>query len=117
VNSALRRLPGSPAFKHVFECGMAASCSLISCPNSPECSAKSNNGEQGISWYGIVRGESTGSYSNSNKPYHAQESATEGSKDPNSATSYQCNNKEAHLLYHWGILFLSRIKGVVGQEG
>jgi hypothetical protein len=115
VNSALRRSPGSPAFEYIFECGMAASCSLTSCSNSPECSAKSDGGERGISWCGMVRGERTGSYSDGNELHHAQESATEGSKDPNSATS--CNDKEAHLLRPLGILFLSRIKGVVGQGG
>jgi hypothetical protein len=65
----------------------------------------------------MVRGESTGSYSNGNELHYAQESATKGSKDPNSATSCRCNDKEAYLLRHLGILFLSRIKGVVGQGG
>jgi hypothetical protein len=117
VNSALRRSPGSPAFERVFECGMAASCSLTSCSNSLECSAKSDDGERGISWCGMVRGESTGSYSDGNELHHTQEFATEGSKDPSSATSCRCNDKEAHLLRHLGILFLSRIKRVVGQGG
>lgn len=31
--SASRRSPGSPAFEHVFECGIAASCILTSCSN------------------------------------------------------------------------------------
>jgi hypothetical protein len=113
VNSALRRSPGLPAFEHIFECGMAASCSLTSCSNSPECSAKGDDGERGISWYGMVRGESTGSYSDGNELHHAQ-SAAEGSKDPNSATS--CNGKEAHLLGPLGILFLSRIRGWWDRE-
>jgi hypothetical protein len=96
---------------------MTASCSLTSYSNGPECSAKSDDEERGISWCGVVRGESTGPYSDSNELHHAQESATKGSKDPKSATSCRCNDKEAHLLRRLGILFLSRIKGVVGQGG
>lgn len=80
MNSALRRSPGSPVFEHVFECGMAASCSLTSCLNSPECLAKSDDENEGYLGVGM-RGESTGSYSDGNEPRHAQESATEGSKD------------------------------------
>jgi hypothetical protein len=86
VNSTLRRLPGLPAFKYVFECGIAAFCSLTSYLNSPKCLAKSDDKERGIFWCGMVRGENIGSYSDSNKLRHTQESATKGSKDPNSAT-------------------------------
>jgi hypothetical protein len=69
VNSALRRLPGSPVFEYVFECGMAASYSLISCLNSPKCLAKSNNENEGYLSIS-VRGESTGSYSDGNELYY-----------------------------------------------
>ncbi len=62
----------------------------------------------------MVRGESTGSYYNSNELYYIQESITKRSKDPNSATLCRYNNKEAYLLRYLGMLFLSRIKGVVG---
>jgi hypothetical protein len=44
-----------------------------------------------------------------------QEFIIKGFKDFNSATLCQYNNKEAYLLRHLDILFLSRIKGVVEQ--
>jgi hypothetical protein len=113
VNSALRYSPGSLVFGHVFECGMIA-YNLTSCLNSPECSVKSDDENEGYLSVG-VRGENTRSYSDGNELHHAQESATKGSKDP--ATSCRCNDKEAHLLRHLGIPFLYRIKGVVGQGG
>jgi hypothetical protein len=70
VNSALYYLFGLSIFKHVFEYSIATFYSLIFCLNNPEYLAKSDNRERGISWCGIVRGESIESYNNGNKLYY-----------------------------------------------